>query len=78
MKKPASLFNSTFQALLFGSLTLGLAPFVPEPHLLGKLRWLWGGAVGMQLTDWGDLLLHGLPWIALITYTIWFYSRAKK
>jgi len=78
MKKPTRLFNSTFQALLFGSLTLGLAPFFPEPHLLGKLRWVWGGAVGMQLIDWGDLLLHGLPWVALLGYMVWYFSGIKK
>lgn len=46
--------------------SLGLAPFVPEPHLLGKVRWLFGGAVGMQLTDYFDLILHASPWIWLI------------
>ena len=54
---------------LFGplilSLTLGLAPFVPEPHLVGKLRWLAGGAVGMTAGDWFDLLMHGTPWLWL-------------
>lgn len=47
------------------SLTLGLAPFVPEPHIIGKLRWLMGGAVGMQPIDWFDLLQHGFPFILL-------------
>jgi len=47
------------------SLTLGLAPFVPEPHIVGKLRWLMGGAVGMQHIDWFDLLQHGFPFILL-------------
>lgn len=51
---------------LMASLTLGLAPFVPEPHILGKIRWVLGGAKGMQLMDWGDLILHGTPWIWLI------------
>ena len=37
--------------LLF-CLTLGLAPYTPEPHIVGKLRWLWGGAQGMQALDW--------------------------
>lgn len=44
------------------SLSLGLAPFVPEPHLVGKLRWLAGGARGMGPVDWGDLVMHGGPW----------------
>lgn len=51
---------------LIVSLTLGLAPFVPEPHLLGKLKWLFGGAVGMQARDWFDLLMHGSPWVLLL------------
>jgi hypothetical protein len=25
-----------------------------------------GGAEGMQLMDWGDLLMHGAPWLGLI------------
>ena len=50
---------------VLASLTLGLAPFVPEPHLLGKVRWVMGGAVGMGALDWGDLLLHGAPWVWL-------------
>ncbi len=48
------------------SLTLGLAPFFPEPHIWGKLKWVAGGAVGMQTLDWLDLLMHGLPFILLI------------
>jgi len=47
-------------------LTLGLAPFVPEPHLWGKLKWIAGGAHGMQAIDWFDLVLHGFPWILLL------------
>lgn len=47
-------------------LTLGLAPFVPEPHIWGKLRWIAGGANGMKPMDWFDVLLHGLPWLILL------------
>ncbi len=50
---------------LIVSLTLGLAPFVPEPHIVGKLRWLMGGAVGMKPIDWFDLLQHGFPFLLL-------------
>ena len=46
-------------------LTLGLAPFFP-PHIIGKVQWLMGGAVGMGAIDWFDLILHGTPWILLI------------
>lgn len=51
---------------IIGCLTLGLAPFTPEPHLWGKLKWIWGGAVGMKPMDWFDALMHGAPFIFLI------------
>ena len=50
---------------LLASLTLGLAPFTPEPHVVGKIRWVMGGAVGMTAMDWGDLAMHGAPWVWL-------------
>ncbi len=50
---------------LVAALTLGLAPFFPEPHIWGKIKWVAGGAVGMKPLDWFDLVLHGAPWIWL-------------
>lgn len=47
-------------------LTLGLAPFVPEPHLFGKIQWVAGGANGMKAMDWFDVALHGFPFMLLI------------
>jgi hypothetical protein len=47
-------------------LTLGLAPFFPEPHIWGKLKWILGGANGMTAKDWFDVGLHGFPFILLI------------
>jgi hypothetical protein len=52
-------------ASFVASLTLGLAPFLPEPHVVGKLRWVLGGAHGMSAMDVGDLLMHGAPWVWL-------------
>lgn len=52
------------------SLTLGLAPFVPEPHIVGKIRWVAGGAVGMTAMDWFDLVFHGFPWVFLAYWLI--------
>ncbi len=52
--------------VLMACALLGLAPFVPEPHILGKLRWVAGGAIGMQPLDWFDLVWHGLPWLLLL------------
>ena len=47
-------------------LTLGFAPFFPEPHIYGKLKWILGGAEGMKIMDWFDVLLHGFPFVLLI------------
>lgn len=47
-------------------LTLGLAPFIPEPHIWGKIKWIAGGAKGMELLDWLDFVFHGIPWALLI------------
>jgi hypothetical protein len=66
---------------LVASLTLGLAPFVPEPHLWGKIKWIAGGAVGMEPIDWADAIMHGLPWIGLIisgSTSIWGYFKTKQ
>ena len=54
-----------WRIIVIACLTLGLAPFAPEPHIWGKLKWVMGGAVGMQPMDWFDLLLHGLPFLLL-------------
>jgi hypothetical protein len=55
-----------FRIAIILCLTLGLAPFAPEPHVWGKLKWVYGGAKGMQLADWFDLLMHGFPFVLLI------------
>lgn len=64
-----TIFNDWKIVLLF-CLTLGLAPFFPEPHIWGKLKWIAGGAVGMQAMDWFDTLFHGIPWLLLIRVAI--------
>lgn len=46
-------------------MTLGLAPFTPEPHLVGKIRWLLGDPTSMQAMDWFDVAMHGAPFVAL-------------
>ncbi|MEX0967056.1 MAG: hypothetical protein WD077_07450 [Bacteroidia bacterium] len=52
--------------ILFLCFTLGLMPYTPEPHLWGKIKWIAGGAVGMQFTDWMDFLMHGFPFLLLL------------
>ncbi len=52
--------------LIIGSLTLGLAPFVPEPHLFEKLRMLFQGTL-VRPIDIFDLIMHGaLPLLLLL------------
>lgn len=63
------IFNS-WQLIGLACLTLGLAPFFPEPHIWGKLKWIAGGANGMQAIDWFDTLFHGLPWLLLLRLVI--------
>ena len=55
-----------WKLVLLICLTLGLAPFFPEPHILGKLKWILGGATEMKLKDWFDVILHGFPFVLLI------------
>ncbi len=47
------------------ALLLGLAPFVPEPHLWEKLKMLFAGTLVRPL-DIFDLLLHGTPVVVLV------------
>ncbi|MFT5779081.1 MAG: hypothetical protein ACI837_002038 [Crocinitomicaceae bacterium] len=55
-------------------LTLGLAPFAPEPHIWKQILNLWYGRP-MPAMDWFDLLMHGAPWIYLI---IILFSLLRK
>ncbi|GAA4454450.1 hypothetical protein [Novipirellula rosea] len=50
---------------LVAALTLGLAPFVPEPHLWEKLKMLASGTLRRPI-DIFDMLLHATPWVLLI------------
>ncbi|PUB89382.1 MAG: RND transporter [gamma proteobacterium symbiont of Ctena orbiculata] len=47
------------------ALLLGLAPFVPEPHLWEKLKMLAAGTLQRPI-DIFDLLMHGLPVVLLV------------
>lgn len=47
------------------ALTLGLAPFFPEPHIIEKLRMLSQGTLKGPL-DIFDLAFHAAPWLLLV------------
>lgn len=51
------------------ALTLGLAPFTPEPHLWEKLKMLAAGELHAPI-DIFDLALHGVPWLVLLAKLI--------
>lgn len=46
-------------------LTLGLAPFVPEPHIWEKLKMLADGTLSRPV-DIFDLAMHAVPWLLLL------------
>ena len=63
-------FLNDWRLLLLLCLTLGLAPYFPEPHIAGKIRWLAGGAKGMQPIDYFDVILHGTPFILMLRFLV--------
>lgn len=58
-----------FSTLIIISLMLGLAPFVPEPHLLEKLKMLADGSLSKPI-DIFDLFMHGTPVLILGLKTV--------
>jgi hypothetical protein len=50
--------------LILAALTLGLAPFLPEPHIWEKLKMLAAGNLVKPL-DIFDLILHATPFLLL-------------
>ncbi|MEN8190225.1 MAG: RND transporter [Thermodesulfobacteriota bacterium] len=51
--------------LIIACLLLGLAPFVPEPHLVEKIRMLMQGTLKRPI-DIFDLFYHSIPFILVI------------
>jgi hypothetical protein len=62
--------------LLAVALTLGLAPFVPEPHVWEKLRILAAGAL-VRPIDMFDLALHATPWVLLLIKVVRMVSLGR-
>lgn len=63
-------FINNWRTVIMMCLLLGLAPFFPEPHIWGKIKWIAGGGEGMGLMDYGDTLMHGAPWLLLIRLSV--------
>ncbi|QEE35796.1 RND transporter [Octadecabacter sp. SW4] len=54
---------------ILAALTLGLAPFFPEPHIWEKLKMLVAGRLSRPV-DIFDLLLHAAPWALLVAKAV--------
>ena len=58
------LDSLSWTALAFVAVLLGLAPFVPEPHIWEKLKMLAAGELTRGI-DIFDLAMHGAPFVLL-------------
>ncbi|MGD9808807.1 MAG: hypothetical protein AB7E76_10340 [Deferribacterales bacterium] len=54
-----------YRYLILFSIVLGLAPFVPEPHLTEKINMLIDGTLTRPI-DIFDLVMHSTPIVLLI------------
>jgi hypothetical protein len=54
---------------VLAALTLGLAPFFPEPHIWEKLKMLAAGGLTRPI-DIFDLALHAAPWLLLLAKAV--------
>ena len=59
------LSSMPYRTLIPVALLLALAPFVPEPHLVEKIRMLSQGTLTRPL-DIFDLLFHSVPLLLLL------------
>ena len=67
---------NNLRLILILCLTLGLAPYFPEPHIWGKIKWIVGDGVEMKLMDYFDFVFHGEPFFLLMRYVV--LSGGKK
>lgn len=59
---------------IFLALTLGLAPFFPEPHIWEKLKMLFTGTLTRPL-DIFDFLWHLAPFVLLVLKLLRMYFQ---
>jgi len=59
------LDNLPLSYAVIAALALGLAPFVPEPHIWEKLKMLMDGSLTRPI-DMFDLLFHAAPILLLV------------
>jgi len=63
--------------LVIATVLLGLAPFVPEPHLWEKLKMLADGTLSKPI-DIFDLFMHGTPLILLMLKLAFSFSKTES
>lgn len=67
-----------FTLLIILSLTLGLAPFTPMPHLVEKMQMLAAGEL-VRPVDIFDLVMHSAPIVLLLMkITLNLSSKVKQ
>ncbi len=64
-------------ALALVAVFMGLAPFVPEPHLLEKTRMLFQGVLTKPI-DIFDLFWHGIWSVLLVVKLVRLQGKQKK
>jgi 23S rRNA-/tRNA-specific pseudouridylate synthase len=72
-----SIDRFPFTPLILGAFLLGLVPFVPEPHLVEKVKMLLGGTLS-QPADIFDLCMHGSLPLILAVKLIRLRGRAAE
>jgi hypothetical protein len=66
-----------YPVLIAAAVLIGLAPFVPEPHVVEKIRLLMHGNLRRPL-DIFDLVFHLLPAGLLVLKAVNHAARGKK
>ena len=69
-----ALDSLSWPVVILLALTLGLAPFTPEPHMWEKMKMLASGELAKPI-DWFDLALHGVPWGILAAKVVREFAR---
>jgi hypothetical protein len=71
------LSHLSWPILIILCLTLGLAPYSPQPHIIEKLLMLSQQELTRPI-DIFDLLLHASPWLLLLAKLfVTVFSRGK-
>jgi hypothetical protein len=61
----AAIDRISWPVALALAVLIGLAPFIPEPHIVQKLKMLAAGDPG-GAADIFDLVFHAAPWALLV------------